>query len=287
MFGYIVANQPELKIKDYDEYKRYYCGLCHSLKKIYGTKGQISLSYDMTFLVILLSALYEPERQVNEGHCIPHPVKKHQYIQNEYTDYVADMNVILTYYKCVDDWQDEGRLSKLLYSKWLIAGNGKKREQYAAKIKVIVENLRKIKELEEAGSDDLDALSGYFGNIMAEICVAKNDEWEESLRVIGYNLGRFVYIMDAYDDIEKDMGSGNFNPFVVKYDSRCKECWREIEEYAQDALMIMASSLAKEFELLPILRDVDILRNIIYSGIWEAFYATGRRRGLGELSHEE
>ena len=95
MFGYIVVNQPELKMKEYDEYRKYYCGLCKSLKDRYGARGQISLSYDMTFLVLLLTGLYEPEKHSGSRRCIAHPTSKHTYVQNEYTDYVADMNVIL------------------------------------------------------------------------------------------------------------------------------------------------------------------------------------------------
>ena len=114
MFGYIVVNQPELKMKEYDEYRKYYCGLCKSLKDRYGARGQISLSYDMTFLVLLLTGLYEPEKHSGSRRCIAHPTSKHTYVQNEYTDYVADMNVILTYYKCIDDWDDEHMLTRKL-----------------------------------------------------------------------------------------------------------------------------------------------------------------------------
>ena len=218
MFGYIVVNQPELKMKEYDEYRKYYCGLCKSLKDRYGARGQISLSYDMTFLVLLLTGLYEPEKHSGSRRCIAHPTSKHTYVQNEYTDYVADMNVILTYYKCIDDWDDEHMLTRKLYADVLLSGqNGRRlKEDYQQKIQVIAENLKAISELEEAGSDDMDALSGHFGNIMAEICAPKHDEWESYLRTIGYYLGKFVYIMDAYDDIEKDIGAGNYNPFVCR-----------------------------------------------------------------------
>ena len=218
MFGYIVVNQPELKMKEYDEYRKYYCGLCKSLKDRYGARGQISLSYDMTFLVLLLTGLYEPEKFSGSRRCIAHPASKHTYVQNEYTDYVADMNVILTYYKCIDDWDDEHMFTRKLYADVLLAGkNGRRlKEEYSQKIRSIVDNLKAISELEEAGSDDMDALSGHFGNIMAEICAPKHDEWESYLRTIGYYLGKFVYIMDAYDDIEKDIGAGNYNPFVCR-----------------------------------------------------------------------
>ena len=129
------------------------------------------------------------------------------------------MNVILTYYKCMDDWDDEHMFTRKLYADVLLAGkNGRRlKEDYPQKIRIIVENLKAISELEDAGYDDMDALSGHFGNIMAEICAPAHDEWESYLRTIGYYLGKFVYIMDAYEDIEKDLKKGNYNPFKDIY----------------------------------------------------------------------
>ena len=155
-----------------------------------------------------------------------------------------------------------------------------------------MENLKAISELEDAGSDDMDALSGHFGNIMAEICAPNHDEWESYLRTIGYYLGKFVYIMDAYDDMEKDIGAGNYNPFVcrlaheldvdvqsVGVDNPIEPGkWQDLAEWTKDVLMMMVAPLAKEYEMLPIIENVGILRNIIYSGIWEAYYATTNRR---------
>ena len=108
MFGYIIPNYDELKVKEFKHYHEFYCGLCQSLKKYAGLRGQISLTYDMTFLGLLLSSLYEDEpADMSECRCVAHPKKKHRYVISEYIDYAADMNVLMTYYKCMDDWNDE------------------------------------------------------------------------------------------------------------------------------------------------------------------------------------
>ena len=122
LFGYIIVNKPEMKFKEFDLYHAYYCGLCRSLKKCYGMAGQISLSYDMTFLAMLLCGLYEPEETRSRERCVAHPLSKHMAIENIFTEYAADMNVLLTMYKCEDDWADEHRkkafvAAKLLHSK--------------------------------------------------------------------------------------------------------------------------------------------------------------------------
>ena len=90
MFGYITVNQQELKIKDYNRYRSYYCGLCQALRERYGKTGQITLTYDMTFLVILLTGLYEPECRIDQRRCMVHPGRKHDMLVNEFSAYAAD-----------------------------------------------------------------------------------------------------------------------------------------------------------------------------------------------------
>ena len=119
MFGYIAINKAEMKFKDYDVYQAYYCGLCRRLKECYGKCGQLTLSYDMTFLIVLLTGLYEPKTIAGETRCIAHPLEKHPTKINKYTDYAASMNLILSYYKCKDDWTDERKKKGYIAAKAL------------------------------------------------------------------------------------------------------------------------------------------------------------------------
>ena len=116
MFGYVTVNKPEIKFKDFDVYRSFYCGLCRELRERYGIPGQISLTYDMTFVVLLLSALYEPPTKKGTSRCVVHPLKPQPVRKNTVTEYCADMNVILTYYKCMDDWQDEHKPLRYAYA---------------------------------------------------------------------------------------------------------------------------------------------------------------------------
>ena len=114
MFGYVTICEPELKVKDLKKYRGYYCGLCRVLKEKYGFMGQLTLTYDMTFAVILLSSLYECETETELHRCKVHPVKKQLMLRNEITSYAAAMNVLLAYYHMDDDWQDERKVSSLM-----------------------------------------------------------------------------------------------------------------------------------------------------------------------------
>ena len=112
MFGYITVNKPELKIKEFEEYRAYYCGLCGALRKRCGLKGQLSLSYDLTFLAMLLTGLYDGRTEDVPCKCIFHPFDKMRRKESQFLYYTADMNILLTYYKCLDDWTDERKAAE-------------------------------------------------------------------------------------------------------------------------------------------------------------------------------
>ena len=116
MFGYVRINKPEIKFREFDVYRSYYCGLCKAIKHNYGNIARVSVTYDLTFLAMLLCSIYEPANKCKCEHCIVHPLKKHSYCENRYLDYAADMNVYLSYLKCLDDWHDDNNFVALFYS---------------------------------------------------------------------------------------------------------------------------------------------------------------------------
>ena len=278
MFGYVVMNRPEIKFKDYDLYRSFYCGLCRELRERYGISGQITLTYDMTFVILLLSGLYEPPTKKGTSRCMVHPVRKQPVRKNKVTEYAADMNVFLAYYKCVDDWKDEKKLSRLAYSRLLKNKDKKAEALWKKKTADIIKHLNEISAMEKAGETDIDKISGCFGKIMEEILAWREDEWEPALRRMGFYLGKFIYLMDAYEDLQKDRRTGNYNPFLPIMGRP------DYEENALQILTMMAASASKAFEKLPVLENVDILRNILYAGIWTKYKML---RAEKESKHEE
>lgn len=265
MFGYIVVHKPELKVREYETYRASYCGLCHSLKKQSGRIGQLTLSFDMTFLALLLTGLYEPETVIKSARCIAHPVEKHFYRENRYFDYAADMNVLLTYCKCLDDWQDERKLTACLFGQALKGNVKKLAERYERQSRCLRDNLAALSAYEKEKQYDIDKTAGFFGAIMAELFVYAEDEWAEKLRRMGFYFGKFIYLMDAYEDIEEDLKQGQYNPFTELYK---KETF---EQDCQQILKMMMAETSKVFEQLPILEDAEILRNILYAGVWTRY----------------
>lgn len=277
MFGYIAINKAEMKFKDYDVYHAYYCGLCKCLRDRYGIRGQLTLSYDMTFLIVLLSGLYEPTTKKETVNCIAHPFEKHLAYTNEYTEYAASVNLILAYYKYKDDWADERRRKSYIAARLLNQCMKKIYKKYPEKIAVVSAGLKKISALEKKNEQNIDVMAGLFGNIMTELFAYRRDEWEPSLRKIGFFLGKFIYLMDAYEDAADDIRSGNYNPF--------KESYRndpEFAEHSRQLLTLMMAECSREFEKMPILLHADILRNILYSGVWNRYTQVTAARAARE-----
>lgn len=272
MYGYVVVNKPELKIKEYDMYRSYYCGLCEELLSDYGVNGQISISYDMTFLLVLLTGLYEPDTTYKEARCIAHPVHKHPVRRNEISAYVADMNVLMTYYKCVDDWQDDKKLMKKLLASSLNNKVKRIEKAYPEKARFIKAALDRISELENNNESNIDLLAEQFGIIMAQILCMKNDEWNDTLKVMGNSLGRFIYILDAYDDLLEDKKKGRYNAL------RMYENNKDFDIFIENVLKSHMAQFAAGFESLPIIENVDLLRNVIYSGVFTRFEIAKNKR---------
>lgn len=276
MFGYIAVNKPELRIREYEKYHSWYCGLCDCLKKRYGRTGQLTLTYDITFLLILLSGLYEPETEECRGRCVLHPFRRHVYQKNEICAYAADMNVLMAYYKCLDDWKDERKLRKGLAAFRLRKAAKRVQEYYPDKVDRIKKAMAELSLGEAAGSVDLDKMAGYFGQVMAELFRYRQDEWSEVLYRLGFFLGKFIYLMDAYEDLEEDRRKGTYNPLLP----RAQEAG--FDEWCREILTMMMAECAKAFEILPIVQDAGLMRNVLYAGVWERYEQVRARREEGE-----
>ena len=269
MFGYVTIDKPELKVKEFYRYKSYYCGLCRTLKEEYGFRGRMTLSYDMAFLVLFLTSLYEVPTKELQSHCPLHPVKKIPMLQNEISEYGAKMNILLVYFKCEDDWKDDKSLKGITGMRLFRKKAKELCREYKRQSHVIQKQLKVLAAYEEQQEENLDLVAGAFGTLMAELFVYKKDMWEKELRNFGFYLGKFIYIMDAYDDLEEDLKTGSYNPLkAVKKNSKDDN---DYENTVQQILVMMMAEATAAFEKLPLLWDSEILRNILYSGVWAKY----------------
>ena len=272
MFGYVLINKEELKFKEYDVYKSYYCGLCQTLNNRSGRFAQLTLNYDMTFLQLLLTGLYEPKTKLENFRCKIHPFKKSIKRRNEITDYIADMNLFLAYLNCIDDWEDEKKLSRKIYTFFIKNKVKKIKKKYPEKTEKLEKILRKSSDYEKKKEYDIDKISSYSGELMSELFLYKEDEWKQTLSRMGFFLGKYIYIIDAYEDIEDDLKNHNYNPLKNIYTKP------EFEDMIHQILTMMMAECSKAFEQLPLIDDIDILRNVLYSGVWYRYEQVREKR---------
>lgn len=285
MFGYVTIDKPELKVKEFYRYKSYYCGLCHALKEEYGFRGRVTLTYDMTFLVLLLTSLYESETREFQAHCPLHPVKKISMLQNEISSYGAKMNILLTYYKFEDDWKDDKSAAGFAGKSLFRRKAGKISKEYKRQAESIQKQLKVLADYEERNEAEPELAAGAFGTLMAELFVYRQDMWEEELRRFGFYLGKFIYLMDAYEDLPEDRKTKSYNPLKTVRE-KC-ENEKQYEETMQEMLLMMMGEATAAFEKLPCLLDADILRNILYSGVWTKYNKIQKERQENKNNYDK
>ncbi len=282
MFGYISPNTRELKLREYDTYKAYYCGLCKMIGKRYNVLLKNALSNDCTFLALLLSSLSEQKDQADSKRCMAHPTKKQLILrENEYLEYAADINVLLTYYKLKDNADDEASLTAKVGAAGIKSSAEKAKKYRPQAANCIEESLKKLKKLENEKCSDIDLVSDVFATMMEGIAAsAPNIEpYEKQLKWLFYNIGKYIYILDAIDDLVKDEEKNCYNVFLNKYkDEKAEKIAVEIMEQVKYNLAMSLSEASKAYELLPIQKNEGILKNIIYDGTVSVMDAVIKRR---------
>ena len=277
MFGYVTPLKPELKIREYESFKSYYCGVCMHIKDGFGNIPRMSLNYDMTFLGLLLDGLHEEERSFKIQRCIAHPLKKKPMIvNNKALAYAAAMNVSLVYYKLLDDVADDRSMKSKVSSIIL--------SPYKSKLinDIIEENLKKLSYLEvEKRFSSIDEIAHPFSEIVGKILNLYPEEFEgdsEEIRgnlyELGYSLGKWIYIIDALDDLKEDMEKNKFNPINYLYNTNNKtyeELMGEIRDRMEFTIFNCGYTCRNALEKLPIKRNKEILENIISLGMMDKY----------------
>jgi len=260
MFGYVIANKDSLNEERQEYYKACYCGLCRTLGREFRGLGRLTLNYDMAFLVLVLSSIYNKEKKEGQERCVAHPIKSHKYWEKEITEYAADMNIILAYFNFLDDWQDDKKLIAYGEAKFFEKDYEKAKEKYPEKSRFIKNQLNELSNIERNGVMNPDVPSKVFGNILGEVFAYKKDKNEDNLRGFGKELGEFIYIMDAVLDFKEDIKKEKYNPLVGISSKNFK-----------NILNILMYEAVESYKKLPIEADKDIIENVLFLGVWTQY----------------
>lgn len=281
MFGYITPYKEKLTDEDRKTYESYYCGLCRTLGKKFGPLSQLVLAYDPVFLAILTNGLYERSESFSDGICI-YKGRKVSRAKAPDLSYAADMNLLLSYHNYIDQAHDSASKAAKRAVRLLKRPYEKTAESYPRQKKALEEYMRALSAYEKAPDANPDHAANLTGTMLSEVFLEREDEWQETLRRLFFYLGKFIYLADAYADVFDDEASGSYNPY--------KEVMhrRDFDEFARVHLEQVIYECARSFEMLPLFRHRELLRNILYAGVWTS-YSTVRkeRQEKAEGQHSE
>ncbi len=272
MFGYVRPLKGELKVAEYERFRAEYCGLCHALKKRYGLPARFMLSYDLTFFSTVLSAL-EGNLRFEHKRCIASPfAKKCITCSGEGSFLAADITVILFYWKLEDGIRDAKGLKKLgtrllrVFVSPMYRKSIKFRPEFAKKVE---HWLGVLAGLEESRSDSIDACADSFAQILLaavhETQCSTNER--RALEYMFYNIGRWIYIIDACDDYGDDISDGSYNPLIYRYGLTESSLPENIKEEIKLTLSHSMAAAASAFELIDFGPMEGLIANIIYLGL--------------------
>ena len=276
MTGYVIAEKPEMKVKEYEVYTSYYCGVCKSIARRFGQVPRILLSYDSAFLALLFSGLSEDPAPFEQERCLYHPVKKRFVcLDAPAVDHAADVLLILAYAKLEDDIRDERKLTSAALKQFLKGAYRKLQKAHPDLCKEVEKQLQALSELEEAKSDSLDQTGEAFGKIMAA-AFSSYPEADETQKMVldrmGYALGRWMYLIDAFDDIGENLKDGNYNPLICRFsyhkETEDEAAFRErIRERVSFLLFSYLEEMSKAYDLLSLKKNRAIAENVVYLGL--------------------
>ena len=268
MFGYIQPDIPYLYFKDATLYKALYCGLCKSIGRSCGQTARFGLSYDMTFLSALLHNIKNTDVTIEKQRCAANIfTRRPMALDDGITKTVACLNTLLTYYKLTDDIMDEhkGRISRAFFKR----GYKKAKALHPDAAEIVKARMAELFELEKAGCASLDMAADPFGLMIADLsdyCLGESAT--EYTRKLFYGVGKWVYLIDALDDYDKDVKKKNYNPFVSAYKAPTKD--EMLAKNREEVDFVFKSVFAENAECLKNIRfyfNTDLTDNIILRGM--------------------
>ncbi|MBR2967347.1 MAG: hypothetical protein IKC35_01035 [Clostridia bacterium] len=274
MFGYIVPPK-NVTPAELGVFNAFYCGLCIRTGKLMGQMARLTVNYDMAFLSALVHDLKNQEVKVEQRTCIVSPIKKKSVIsQNELMDRLVAVNIMLSYYKAEDGIVDGDGLKYKLAKKSLFKAYQASRDAFAQADEIICNGYAKLRSLEQSSVVGLDRMSDAFARMMQDlVTLLIGDKADENSVRLAYNIGKYVYLMDALDDIDEDFKAKRYNPFLAltiseNFKSR-QQFFNDNRQFIEFALNSTVNRVIECFNLLTFTQSYDLLRKIVYYGLRE------------------
>ncbi|MCC8120882.1 MAG: DUF5685 family protein [Oscillospiraceae bacterium] len=267
MFGYVRPLTGELRVRELEDYKAVYCGLCHSLGKNCGLLARLTLNYDFVFLAMVLAPGARP-CTVERRFCPLHPFSRRRVCrQMEGLDVAAQEGVILSYQKLRDDVADKSFFCALparLAARCLRPAYrraAKARPEFDRQVTACLEQLYR---LEEENCPSIDRPADAFARLLQAAAPETGSPGRDrALAQLLYHVGRWIYLIDAWDDLPQDIKKGNYNPLNLRFEGKAEEHMQDV----QVTLLHSRNLAASAYELAKAEHWDGILSNILYLGL--------------------
>ena len=272
MFCYIKTDKPEMKIKEYEAYRGLYCSLCKAMGKHFGLFSRLTLSYDITFLLLVRLSFTGTLPSFESGRCPFNPTKKCSYCCNtdEELRYASAVSMMMFYHKVRDNISDSGffkRLAMYLLLPWAKVKYNKARKMYPQVADIIEESMNRQAHTENKNTVITDEAAHSSADALGKITAYNINDSDGNIYRFGYGVGKWVYLTDAFDDIGKDIKSGSYNVFVNKYNLTSSELSDEIKEDIAGVINMSGGMFVTAYENINSKYLAAIIENIIYEGM--------------------
>ncbi len=269
MFGYVRADTPYLYIKDEQLYRAMYCGVCKGIAEVCGQTARMGLSYDITFFSVLMHNILGEDVKIEKQHCLTHCIRARQMAEvDELTRQLGALNTFLVYYKYTDDIEDgdRGRGKRL----WFKRGFKRAKKRYPEIEKIVRESLQAQAAVEKAKTDSVDRAADGTATMLAQFSdYALGEKRSSYTRNLFYAIGKWIYLIDALDDYDKDVKKGAYNPFVLAYKAACQRELLTGKDGAEVAFVFQSLfyDIGENLAQIPFKFNRDLSDNILLRGL--------------------
>lgn len=269
MFGYLNIEKDKLEQGQQGLWQTFMCGLCFSTKQRYGNFPRMFISNDVNFFNVLFHSVLNVDVEIENKRCFSHPISKRTVLkQTEITDKLAVANVLLTYWNIYDDTVDGHSVKKKGALGMLRSAYNKAQKDFPELDDMLATRYQQLREMEQADCHSIDQVAHAFAELAQDFAVLTlSEQATEHLQILCYNLGKWIYLIDALDDAAKDIRRRNYNPFVSYYGvKRANELSGKFDEL-QFEMYAVLNRIASAYNDLNLTKYTCILNNVVYDSI--------------------
>ena len=269
MFGYLDIEKDKLEEGQRGLWQTFMCGMCISTKKLYGNYPRLFISNDVNFFNVLFHSVTNLDVAVENKNCFSHPIRKRSILQETaFTEKLSIANVLLTYWNIYDDTVDGGSVKKKTALKLFRKPYRKAKKYFPELDEMLFQRYGELRELEQSNCGSIDRVAHAFAQLSQDFAtLILGEQANEYVQTLCYNLGKWIYLIDALDDVKKDLKHRNYNPFVACYGANSVNDIKNKYDELSFEMFAVLNRIAQCYNDLNLTKYTCILNNVLFDSI--------------------